>query len=122
MPFQYILANLLAESPEGVGAIFLDDTGETVDLASVEYAPYDMQVLGAQLGIHLRHISELMNQVDLGATEVLHIERFGLHLHVAALSEGYSLVLLQRRPGQAGAARNSLRRAAEQLEQELFSG
>ena len=121
MPFQYILANLLAESPEGVGAIFLDDTGETVDLATSEYAPYDMQVLGAQLGIHLRHVSELLSEIELGSTEVIHIERAGLHLHVASLSDGYSLVLLQRRPGLAGAARENLKKAAGLLEQELFA-
>ena len=37
MPFQYTLANLLAENEGALGVLFLDETGETVDLACAEY-------------------------------------------------------------------------------------
>lgn len=54
MPFQYILANLLAHNDGAVGVLFLDDTGETVDFACSDYSPYQMRVVGAYVGIYLR--------------------------------------------------------------------
>ena len=42
MPFQYVLANLLADHPDAVGVLFLDDAGETVDFACAEESPYEM--------------------------------------------------------------------------------
>ena len=40
MPFHYILANLIANNEGSVGALFLDPTGETIDLACTEITPY----------------------------------------------------------------------------------
>jgi hypothetical protein len=47
MVFQFILANLLANNDRAVGVLFLDGTGETVDLACSEFTPYDMRIVGA---------------------------------------------------------------------------
>ena len=74
MPFQYVLANLLAEHEDAQGVIFLDDAGEAIDLASVEYAPFDLQVIGAYLGIHLRQFSEMTESSELGRPEFVHVE------------------------------------------------
>ena len=46
MPFQYVLANLLADNPDAEAALFLDDAGETVDFACAEQSPYEMRLLG----------------------------------------------------------------------------
>ena len=35
MPFQYVLANLLAKNEGAVGVLFLDDSGETIDLSLI---------------------------------------------------------------------------------------
>ncbi len=35
MPFNYLLTNLLVDVPEAIGAIFLDDEGETVDFVNI---------------------------------------------------------------------------------------
>ena len=58
--FQYVLANLLANNDEALGALFLDDNGETVDLACAGYTPYQMRVVGAYLGIYLRQIEKVL--------------------------------------------------------------
>jgi len=120
MPFQYVLANLLADNPDAEAALFLDDTGETVDFACADERPYEMRLLGAYLGIHLRHIGELISEARLGATRMFHIERARHHLHLIALPDRYYLVLVQRRPARVGRARRSLQAAAEQLEAEVF--
>jgi hypothetical protein len=120
MPFQYVLANLLADEPDAVGVLFLDDTGETVDFACAEESPYDMQLLGAYLGIYLRQVGKIVETANFGEIHWFHIERRHRHMHVTVLPDGYYLVLVQRQPARIATARESLRRAAVQLTREVF--
>lgn len=120
MPFQYVLANLLADNPDAEAALFLDDAGETVDFACADQSPFEMRLLGAYLGIYLRLIGEMISGAELGATRLFHIERAHHHLHLIALPDGYYLVLVQSRPAMVGKARWSLKAAAEQLKSEIF--
>lgn len=120
MPFQYVLANLLAESPDAVSVLFLDDMGETVEMACSDCLPFDMQVLGVYLGLYLHRICGIVDGAEMGTTRVFHIERDRLHFHVAALPDGYSLALVQRRPTLVGQSRRRLETAAEELRREVF--
>lgn len=121
MPFQYILANLLAANEGAAGVLFLDDAGETVDLACADFAtPYDLRVMGAYLGIYLRQIEGVAEAGQLGATRLIHIERGGLHIYAVPLPDGYHVALIQRRPGLVARARRTLHRAAHELRHEFF--
>ena len=122
MPFQYVLADLLASTDGAIGALLLDDTGETVDLACSELSPGDVQLMGAYLGIYLRDAGRIVQGSSLGSPKLLHIERERLQVQLATLSDGYFLALVQRRPAPVAPARSQLLRAAEQLEAEVFSG
>ncbi|MDX1631402.1 MAG: hypothetical protein R3234_06055 [Thermoanaerobaculia bacterium] len=119
MPFQYILANLLAET-EAVGVLFLDETGETVDVSCSEFTPYEMRIVGAYLGIYLRQLGGFLEDQRAGRPELIHIEKEKLHIYAMALPEDYYLVLVQRPPALVGHARLQLQRAARELERELF--
>ena len=121
MPFQYVLANLLAEHPDALAVIFLDDAGETIDLASVEYAPFDLQIIGAYLGIYLRQLREVTERTALGSPEFVHFELEKAHLYLMTLPDGYYLAMVQRPPALLATARRSLRRAADQLRREVFA-
>ena len=121
MPFQYVLANLLAAHPDALGVIFLDDAGETIDLASVEYAPFDLQVIGAYLGIYLRRLGELTERSALGAPQFVNIELERVHLYIMTLPDGYCLAMVQRAPAVLATARRTLERAADQLRREVFA-
>ena len=120
MPFDYILGNLLARNDGAVGALFLDDSGETVDLACAESTPTQIRIVGAYVGIYLRQLERLAASVDLGDPEVLHVAHQGLDIFAAPVAEGYSLALLLRRPALAATARRSLLAASEEIRQELF--
>lgn len=119
--FHYVLANLLANNKDALGAIFLDGTGETVDLACADFSPHEMKVVGAYLGIYIRHFERLLANNDLGGLRVLHIEKRGIHIYVVPLPDGYSLALVQKHPALVAQARASLGEAVEQLKHELFS-
>ena len=121
MPFQYVLSNLLAQNDGAVGVLFLDDSGETIDLACTDFSPYQARILGAYAGIYARQLGRFLTGYDLGEPLLVHIEKAALHLHVMMLPEGYYLVLVQRHPAMVARARQSLREASEQLTRALFS-
>ena len=120
MPYHYVLANLLAHNEGAVGVLFLDDSGETVDLACSEFSPYQMKVLGAYVGIYLRQAQQFLGEVGQGRTCWLHIEKEALHLYARPLPDGYYVVLVQRSPALTGRAHRTLDLACEQLSRELF--
>jgi hypothetical protein len=123
MVFQYVLANLLAHNDHALGALFLDGTGETVDLAcGTDFSPYEMKVIGAYLGIYLRQLERLLASNDLGEARMIHIEKRALHIYVVPLPEGYHLALVQGHPAMVAHARETMNLAVEQLRQELFMG
>ena len=121
MPFQFILANLLAQNDDAVGVLFLDDTGETVDLACAEFSPYQMRVVGAYVGIYLRQTERFLETSEYGPARLLHVEKDSLHVYTMPLPDGYYLVLVQRRPALTAKAIRTMEEACSQLHQELFA-
>lgn len=121
MAHQYILANLLARNEGAVGTLFLDDSGETVDLACSEFGPYQMKILGAYVGIYLRQLREFLALGGFGDPTWLHLEKDDLHVYAVPLPDGYFVVLVQRGPAVVAHARRSLDEARDQLTRELFT-
>jgi hypothetical protein len=119
MAFEYILANLLAET-HAAGVLFLDGTGETVDVVCADFTPYEMRVLGAYLGIYLKQVGNALVSWEMGAPKLIHVEKDRLHIYALPLPDGYYLVLVQRRPSLVGKARLQLERAGAQLVENLF--
>ncbi|KAB2960118.1 MAG: hypothetical protein F9K18_11305 [Thermoanaerobaculia bacterium] len=120
MPYQYILANLLAQNEGAVGVLFLDDAGETIDVACSEFSPFQMRVVGAYVGIYLRQSQKFLEEVGQGAPRWMHIEKEALHVYARPLPDGYYVVLVQRSPALSGRAKRTLDEACEQLGRELF--
>ncbi len=121
MSFQYTLANLLANNERAVAVLFLDETGEAVDVACSEYSPYEMKVVGAYVGIYLRQLRQLLERSKLGQPDFLHIENESIHLYASSLPDGYYLVLVQRRPAVVAQARETLQRARDEIAREIFA-
>lgn len=120
--FQYVLANLLANNEDCLGVLFLDATGETVDMACAGLGPYEMRVAGAYLGIYLRQLRKLLAVHRLGQAELVHIEKSGTHVFAVPLPDGYFLAMIQRQPALVARSRASLEEAVRQLEREIFGG
>jgi hypothetical protein len=119
--FQYVLGNLLAANEGAVGVLFLDGTGETVDLACSDFGHYEMRVIGAYLGIYLRQLDRfLTGGADLGRPRMIHIEKQAVHIYAMPLPDGYYLALVQRHPALVARARKTLEQAVDQLRRELF--
>lgn len=121
MPFQYTLANLLANNDGAIAVLFLDETGETVDFACAEQTPFQMKLAGAYVGIYLHQLAGLLESVELGDAEILHIEREDIHIYASPLPYGYYLVLVQRRPALVARARETLIVARDEITREIFT-
>jgi predicted regulator of Ras-like GTPase activity (Roadblock/LC7/MglB family) len=120
MPYQYILANLVAQNQGAIGALFLDESGETIDLACADLTPFQLKVVGAYVGIYLRQMERVMQDNDLGTVRVIHIVKDDLHIFALPLPEDYSLALVQTNPSLVGQSRRTLIQAGEQIRRELF--
>jgi hypothetical protein len=118
--FQYILANLLADNADCLGVLFLDATGETVEMSCSDASPYEMRLLGAYLGIQLRQLDKVLTHNQLGEPLLVHIEKRSTHVFAVPLSEGYYLAMVQRQPALVARSRATLEEAARQVERELF--
>jgi len=118
--FQYVLANLLANNEDCLGVLFLDATGETVEMACAGLSPYEMRVVGAYLGIYLRQLRKMLTGNHLGRPLLVHIEKSGTHVYAVPLPDGYFLAMVQRQPALVARSRATLEEAVRQLERELF--
>jgi hypothetical protein len=121
MPFQYILTDLLAQNEGAVGALFLDDAGETIDYACTDSNPMDMRLLGAYVGIYLRQLRRFLEPGVFGTLGTVHIESSELHVFAVPLEDGYYLVVAQRSPTLSARTRRQVDRAAKLLVRELFA-
>ena len=119
--YQYVLANLLANNEDCLGVLFLDGTGETVDMACSGLGPYEMRVLGAYLGIYLRQLQRMLAANHLGAPLLVHIEKSAAHVYAVPLPDGYYLAMVQRQPALVARSRATLEEAVRQLERGLFT-
>ncbi|MCB1056658.1 MAG: hypothetical protein KDD11_14245 [Acidobacteria bacterium] len=120
MPFQYILADLLARNENAIGVLFVDESGEAVDMAYNDLTPYQLKVVGAYLGIYLRQLERLVAEGDLGEPRLMHIAKDSMHIYAVPLPDGYFLAMVQRRPGMVAHARHTLEDAALQVRKALF--
>lgn len=118
--YQYVLANLLANNQDCLGVLFLDGSGETVEMACAGLAPYEMRVLGAYLGIYLRQLEKMLTGKQLGLPVLVHIEESAAHVYAVPLPDGYYLAMVQRQPALVARTRASLEEAVRQLTRELF--
>jgi hypothetical protein len=119
MPFNYLLTNLLVDVPEAVGAIFLDDEGETVDYVTRHGEPFDLKVEGAYQGIFTRQLTAALAAVASDHLELFVVEGSELATLTHLLPDGYYVVLVARPPIARARAQHHLRRTARLIAREL---
>ena len=120
MPYQYIVANLLAEVDTALGVLFVDEEGEAVDVATRDPEDLDLEITAAYVGIYLRRVVSLAEERRLGVPRVLFIERPKMSILACALSGGYCLGLVLKTTTGLGGATRSLERASVDMEREVL--
>jgi predicted regulator of Ras-like GTPase activity (Roadblock/LC7/MglB family) len=93
--FADILDDLIRRTPGIVGAVLVDEDGETVDYAG-DGAPFQLKVTAAHMQL-LRAQVESAMPPPLGRLQQLSIRAASASVVVRTLSDGYALVLLLSR-------------------------
>jgi len=119
MPFNYLLTNLLVDVPEAIGAIFLDDDGETVEFVTRHGEPFDLKVEGAYQGLFTRRLGSTFSTAGIGSLEYFVVEGSELATLTHILPDGYYVVLVARKPVERAKAQHHLRQTAKMLAREL---
>ncbi len=119
MPFNYLLTNLLVDVPTAVGAVFLDEEGETIECVTRHAEPYEMKVEGAYHSIFMRRFRDAVAGGNPAG-----LRRYAMVFdHLITLTEilpdGYYVVLVMDRNGSQAVARHHLRNAARIISREL---
>lgn len=121
MSFRRTLDRLLRANDGASAVLFLDDSGEVIDLVCSAYDPYSMKIVGAYVGIYLRQLRSLLARAEMGEPRLLHIEKEKAHFYAAALPDGYYLVLIQDRPALVARACETLDQARREITEEIFT-
>ncbi len=119
MPFNYLLTNLLADVPEALGAVFLDDEGEAIEWVTQHGKPYEVKVEGAFHSVFKRRLGTPMESAGAGSLRAYELAGEHLIALTRVLSGGYYVVLVAERGGLLARARYHLERVARILEREV---
>lgn len=120
MPFRRILYDLISSTKGAVGAIFLDQEGETVELLSAGKLVLDeLRFVGAWQGIHLAQLRNLCTSADAGKPHRFKIEFARASVMSCDLQDGYYLVLIVDGTANEGVAWRQLERCRTRLLAEM---
>ena len=122
MSFQSILRQLLQRTPGAIGAVFLDQEGEAVELwaeAVFDIAPEDLRAVGAYEGVFMSDLKRACERIGAGKFERLTIDFERAKILSCDLKEGYYLVLVVAADANEGIAWQRLRQCRERLLTEL---
>ena len=99
MPFREKLAKIVEASPGAIGAVLVDDEGETIDLYTTGDV-FEMKLAGAHHGIVLGIIERALVRGGNGNTlEEVSIRSDRFTFTIAPLQDGIAVVLIQRNNG-----------------------
>jgi hypothetical protein len=109
--FGRILHELVTSTDGAIGAVFVDATGEAVELVSerpFEADDHDLKVLGAYQGICLMNLRDLCTKLAIGQPQRFKVEFARAKALCCDLRDGYYIVLLVDGQGHEGQAWHQL--------------
>jgi hypothetical protein len=99
MPFKKALDSIVDAAGGGVGAILVDDEGESIDYVT-RGDSYEIRLAGAHHGIVLNLLNDIQKRIGSGETiEEICVRSDLLTYTIAPLEEGLFVVLVQDRTG-----------------------
>jgi predicted regulator of Ras-like GTPase activity (Roadblock/LC7/MglB family) len=120
--FQKILLELLQATEGSLGALFLDNEGETVEVITerpLDAGDHDLQVIGAYQGIFRTQLQKLCEHLDVGTPLRLKIEFAKTRVLSCDLKDGYYLVLVMDEQANEGIAWRRLEECRKRLIAEM---
>jgi predicted regulator of Ras-like GTPase activity (Roadblock/LC7/MglB family) len=122
LSFHTILRQLLQSTPGAIGAVFLDQEGEAVELwaeSVFDIGPEGLRAIGAYQGVFMSDLKRTCQRIAAGRFERLTIDFQNVKILSCDLKEGYYLVLVVAADANEGIAWQRLRKCRERLMTEL---
>jgi hypothetical protein len=118
-PFGAILRRAVQATPGAIGGAFADCDGEMID-SFTNRDPHDWALLTAHYGVVLSHLHAALGTWHFGGPEYFIARHAVFDVVVHAVPGGYYALLAMAEPAPLGHALRSLRRAADELHQEML--
>lgn len=120
--FEQILFGLLNATPGAIGAVFLDQEGESVHFMTqrvFDIGAEGLKAIGAYQGIYLAVLKRICGRVGAGRPQRFTIGYENTKLLTWDLKDGYYIVLILDGASNEGAAWHHLRSCRERLLAEI---
>ena len=120
--FEKILRDLVAATPGSIGAIVLDQEGESIHYWAerpFEIGADGIRAIGAYQGIFLADLRRICERIEGGTPHGFLTEFANARIYPANLKEGYYVVLLTDRSAGTAMAWHHLRSCRQRLLAEL---
>jgi predicted regulator of Ras-like GTPase activity (Roadblock/LC7/MglB family) len=117
-----ILRDVVASTPGAIGAIMVDQEGESVQFWAervFEIGADGIRAIGAYQGIHLSDLKRACSRAEAGRPERFVTEFANARILTYDLKDGYFVVLITDRSANEGVAWHHLRSCRQRLLAEL---
>ena len=119
-PFSELLSQLLANVDGAIGAAFIDNYGEAVQMCSMPGSDDEyIHLMGAYQGIVLQTSRNVIKQLDAGSIDYYFASYENASFLVKALEENYFLLLTLTPEANIGQGIYRIRRAADAFNSEI---
>ncbi|UCF29952.1 MAG: roadblock/LC7 domain-containing protein [bacterium] len=116
MPFRRELGKIVSRASGAVGAVFVDDNGETIDQFTSRGDQEDIRLVGAHQGIVLRELLRVVNRAGNGdRLQGVSITSQNHVYSVVPVDEDNFLVLVQDQTGLPSQGMRVLEEAVEEI-------
>lgn len=122
MIFRNILRDLLKATDGSIGAMFLDQQGESVEVTTerpFDADDHDLKVIGAYQGIFLSQLHRICETIEAGRPKRFKLEFAATTILSCDLKDGYYLVLVIEAGTNEGLAWHRLDACRDQLLAEM---
>jgi hypothetical protein len=120
VPFRTVLSSLIEKTPGALAGAFLDQEGESIEVAARGISREQARVFGAYAGIFLSRATRIGQTVLRDTTRRIRIDwDAGVSVLAEPLQDGYYIVLVARRPFPEAQAVRELETARNVLQKEL---
>ena len=122
MIFRNILRDLLTSFPGAIGAMFLDQQGESVEVTTerpFDADDHDLKVIGAYVGIFLAQLHRICQTLEAGRPRRFKLQFLLTTILSCDLRDGYYLVLVVEAGTNEGLAWRRLEACRDRLLAEM---
>jgi predicted regulator of Ras-like GTPase activity (Roadblock/LC7/MglB family) len=117
--FKEALQNVVEGTQGGLAGLLMDFEGIPLETYTTDQAPFDIEVVGAEISVVVKAIQRASEMLDAGETKEVAFKSERMVTLIRVINESYFLALSLAPDGNFGKGRYLLRITAPKLQAEL---